>query len=96
MKETQLSFKRYEKKYLLSGEKYGQLWRRLEGRLEPDRFFESTVLSLYYDWDDFRLIRSSIEQPVYKGEAAPAQLQCARRRGPGLCGTEEEIQGHSL
>lgn len=66
MKETQLSFKRYEKKYLLSREKYLELWSQLEPRLMPDQFFQSTVLSLYYDWDDFRLIRSSIEQPVYK------------------------------
>lgn len=66
MKETQLSFKRYEKKYLLSREKYGELWPQLEPRLMPDQFFQSTVLSLYYDWDDFRLIRSSIEQPIYK------------------------------
>lgn len=66
MKETQLSFKRYEKKYLLSREKYLELWSQLESRLMPDQFFQSTVLSLYYDWDDFRLIRSSIEQPVYK------------------------------
>lgn len=66
MKETQLSFKRYEKKYLLSREKYGELWAQMEPRLMPDEFFQSTVLSLYYDWDDFRLIRSSIEQPVYK------------------------------
>ena len=66
MKETQLSFKRYEKKYLLSREKYLELWSQLEPRLMPDQFFQSTVMSLYYDWDDFRLIRSSIEQPVYK------------------------------
>ena len=66
MKETQLSFKRYEKKYLLSREKYLELWSQLESRLMPDQFFQSTVMSLYYDWDDFRLIRSSIEQPVYK------------------------------
>lgn len=66
MKETQLSFKRYEKKYLLSREQYEQLWAQMEPRLMPDEFFQSTVLSLYYDWEDFRLIRSSIEQPVYK------------------------------
>lgn len=66
MKETQLSFKRYEKKYLLSREKYLELWSQLEPRLMPDQFFQSTVMSLYYDWEDFRLIRSSIEQPVYK------------------------------
>lgn len=66
MKDTKLSFKRYEKKYLLSGEKYSALWKELEPRLEPDAFFQSTVCSLYYDWDDFRLIRNSVEKPVYK------------------------------
>ena len=38
MKETQLSFKRYEKKYLLSREKYGELWPQLEPLLMPDEF----------------------------------------------------------
>lgn len=66
MKETKLTFKRYEKKYLLPAEKYRALWAELEQYLEPDRFFESTVCSLYYDWEDFRLIRNSIEGPVYK------------------------------
>ena len=47
MKETQLSFKRYEKKYLLSREQYEQLWAQMEPRLMPDEFFQSTVLSLY-------------------------------------------------
>lgn len=66
MKDTKLSFKRYEKKYLLSREKYEALWAELEPYLKPDRFFQSTVCSVYYDWEDFRLIRSSIEKPVYK------------------------------
>lgn len=66
MKETKLTFKRYEKKYLLSAKKYQALWAELAEYLEPDRFFESTVCSLYYDWEDFRLIRNSIEKPAYK------------------------------
>ncbi len=32
----------------------------------PDKFGESTVCSLYFDTDDYRLIRRSIEKPVYK------------------------------
>ena len=32
----------------------------------PDRFHRSTVCSIYYDSDDFSLIRHSLEQPVYK------------------------------
>ena len=66
MKETKFTFQRYEKKYLLPREKYLALWQKLEPRVEPDAFFQSTVCSVYYDWEDFRLIRHSLEKPVYK------------------------------
>ena len=66
MKETKFTFQRYEKKYLLPREKYLALWQELEPRVEPDAFFHSTVCSVYYDWEDFRLIRHSLEKPVYK------------------------------
>ena len=66
MTDTILTFKRYEKKYLLSAEKYARLMERLEGYIVPDRFHRSTVCSIYYDTDNFELIRHSIEKPVYK------------------------------
>ena len=66
MQETILTFKRYEKKYLLSARKFELLWEQLRGHLVPDRFFRSTVCSIYYDSDDFSLIRHSLERPVYK------------------------------
>lgn len=66
MAETQLTFKRYEKKYLLSARKFELLWERLREHLVPDLFHRSTVCSIYYDSDDFSLIRHSLEKPVYK------------------------------
>ena len=66
MQETILTFKRYEKKYLLSARKYELLWERLREHLVPDLFHRSTVCSIYYDSDDFSLIRHSLEKPVYK------------------------------
>ena len=66
MGETKLTFKRYEKKYLLSAERYPQLMERLLPYLEPDEYHRSSICSIYYDRDDFRLIRHSIERPVYK------------------------------
>lgn len=66
MQETVLTFKRYEKKYLLSAARYEALWARMREHLVPDRFFESTVCSIYYDSADFALIRHSLERPVYK------------------------------
>lgn len=66
MGETKLSFRRYEKKYLLSEALYSSLWERLKGYVTPDEYHRSTVCSLYYDRDDYHLIRQSIERPLYK------------------------------
>ena len=66
MKDTILTFKRYEKKYLLSARKFELLWERMREHLVPDQYFRSTVCSVYYDSDDFSLIRQSLERPVYK------------------------------
>ena len=66
MNNTRLNFKRNEKKYLLSPERYEALWAELSPRLVPDEYFRSTVCSVYYDSDDYELIRRSIEAPVYK------------------------------
>ena len=66
MSETIYTFKRTEKKYLLSAEQYDALWARMQTHLEPDEYPVSTVCSIYYDTDDFRLIRHSLDGPVYK------------------------------
>ena len=66
MNETKLTFKRTEKKYLLTPERYQALWDRIGPYMEPDDYPRSTVCSIYYDTDDYRLIRNSIEGPVYK------------------------------
>ncbi len=66
MAETQLTFKRYEKKYLLSPEQYRALRASLEGRIRPDQFAHSTVCSIYFDDEQFSLIRHSLDRPVYK------------------------------
>lgn len=66
MGETKLSFKRYEKKYLLSAEGYAYLMGRMADYIEPDEYHRSTVCSIYYDGDDYRLIRHSIDAPLYK------------------------------
>lgn len=66
MGNTKLTFERYEKKYLLSREKVEALRREMDAHLVPDEYFQSTVCSIYYDTDDFRLIRHSLDAPVYK------------------------------
>ena len=52
MGETILSFKRYEKKYLLSAVQYARLMEALQPHVTPDAYHKSTVCSVYYDTDD--------------------------------------------
>ena len=59
-------FKRIEKKYLLSEAQYETLFQRIGAHLRPDEFGRSTVLSLYLDTPDRRIIRNSIEAADYK------------------------------
>lgn len=66
MKQTRLTFKRYEQKYLLSAEQYASFKQRLDEYIQPDEYFKSTVCSVYYDTADFDFIRSSIDSPLYK------------------------------
>ena len=59
-------FRRYEKKYLVTQEQYDRLAAVFAPRMERDRFSESTISNIYYDTPDFRLIRRSLDRPVYK------------------------------
>ncbi len=59
-------FKRIEKKYLLSETQYQALFQRIGPHLMPDKFGRSTVLSLYLDTPDRRIIRNSVEAVDYK------------------------------
>lgn len=58
--------KRYELKYIITKEQEDFLKKRLEGHLYVDQFGKTSIASLYYDTPDFRLIRQSIEKPLFK------------------------------
>ena len=64
--ETTCIFKRIEKKYLLSEERYESLFLRIGPHLTQDAFGRSTVMSLYLDTDYHRIIRNSLEAEDYK------------------------------
>lgn len=38
----------------------------LSDKVEKDVFYKSTIYNVYYDTDNFELIRKSIEKPIYK------------------------------
>lgn len=60
------SFKRHEIKYLITINQYINLMNYLSDKVEKDVFYKSTIYNIYYDTDNFELIRKSIENPIYK------------------------------
>ena len=73
-------FERREQKYLLDEARRRELEVLLNQHLAPDRFFHSDIRSLYYDTPDYRLIRRSLEGPVYKEKL---RLRCYGDPTPG-------------
>lgn len=59
-------FKRYEQKYLLTIEQKQKVLQAMQPYMQLDKYGKGTIRNLYFDTDDYLLIRRSIEKPVYK------------------------------
>lgn len=62
----QTVFERYEFKYIVTREKKKIILDAIEPYMQLDQYGRTTIRNIYYDTDDYRLIRNSIEKPVYK------------------------------
>ncbi len=59
-------FQRHEIKFLLDSRQRAIMEQAFAVRMEPDPHGQSTICNIYYDTPDYRLIRESLEKPVYK------------------------------
>ena len=59
-------FRRYELKYLLTPSQIESVLRGIEPYMQLDKYGRTTIRNIYYDTDSYRLIRRSIEKPLYK------------------------------
>ena len=62
----QTVFKRYELKYLLTLAQKERILAAMEPYMALDKYGRTTIRNLYFDTDTYRLIRRSIEKPIYK------------------------------
>jgi hypothetical protein len=62
----QCCFKRYEKKYMLTPAQQATILDAIRTRMKPDEHASYTICNIYYDTEDFALIRESLAKPVYK------------------------------
>jgi len=81
--KTQMIFRRYELKYLMTRRQRDQLLSAAEQYLVPDEFSHSSIRNLYLDTPDFRLIRRSLEGPVRSysraGRTAPVFVELKKK-----------------
>lgn len=62
----QAVFKRYELKYLISLEQKEKIIEAMKPYMALDQYGRTTIRNIYFDTDNYRLIRHSIEKPAYK------------------------------
>ena len=78
----QATFKRYEIKYLLTQQQKQALLQAMRPYMKLDRYGRTTIRNIYYDTDTYRLIRRSLEKPVYKEKLRIRSYQTAAPDDP--------------
>lgn len=76
----QAIFKRWEIKYMITREQKRQLLQVMEPYMALDGYGRTTIRNLYFDTDSYRLIRRSMEKPVYKEKL---RVRSYRQAKPG-------------
>lgn len=76
-------FRRYEKKYRITREQYQHLLSRMITGLIPEPYGKHTICNVYFDTEDFQMIRNSLAKPVYKEKL--------RLRSYGTPGNEDMV-----
>lgn len=66
VKKQSMTFKRYEIKYKLSTLEYEKMKEFIDDYMTLDKYGKHNIANVYFDTNDFQIIRKSIEKPVYK------------------------------
>ena len=83
---NQMVFKRYEIKYLMTHSQRDAVLEAMEPYMSMDAYGHSSIRNIYYDTPDFRLIRESLDKPVYKEKLR------VRSYGPASAGDEVFVE----
>lgn len=85
--------KRFELKYILNREQTQLLLDGLKGHMQPDQFGKTSIASLYYDTADYRLIRQSIEKPLFKEKIRLRSYGLATEESPVFLELKRKARG---
>ena len=62
----QTIFKRYEIKYMLDHSEKEYMLEIMQPYMQLDNYGRTTIRNIYFDTENYRLIRRSLEKPAYK------------------------------
>ena len=77
----QTVFKRYELKYMLTLSQKEELLKVMAPYMPLDQYGRTTIRNIYFDTQNYRLIRRSIERPLYKEKLRVRSYCQATREG---------------
>lgn len=78
----QSTFKRYELKYLMNRQQKEQILYAMEQYMKLDDYGRTTIRNIYFDTDNYRLIRRSLEKPAYKEKLRVRSYQAVTKEQP--------------
>lgn len=78
----QATFKRYEIKYLLTEREKRAILLAMKPYMKLDNYGRTVIRNIYFDTDNYRLIRRSLEKPAYKEKLRIRSYQAAGAEDP--------------
>ncbi|MBS7578102.1 MULTISPECIES: polyphosphate polymerase domain-containing protein [unclassified Enterococcus] len=91
--KTGTIFERREKKYLLTKVKFNLLMAELEKYMTVDEYGLHTIHTVYYDTDDFDVIRHSVSKPKFKEKLRLRSYGQAEKSSPVYLELKKKVAG---
>lgn len=89
----QAVFKRYELKYMLTQEQKARVLQSMAPYMALDEYGRTTIRNIYFDTDNYRLIRRSIERPTYKEKLRVRSYQRAKPTSTVFVELKKKFEG---
>ena len=86
-------FKRYELKYLLTPDQRDAVLSGIAPYMKLDNYGRTTIRNVYFDTDNYRLIRRSIEKPAYKEKLRVRSYRLVDSDGPVFVELKKKFDG---
>lgn len=86
-------FKRYEIKYLINLKQKEAILKAMQPYMELDEYGRTTIRNLYYDNDDYLLIRRSMDKPIYKEKLRVRSYQQASNHTKVFVEVKKKYEG---